>query len=84
MPTESLAELVRFAPDVYGFRWVNHVALLTEAGAEIVARSGPPVPALSFDAAVVPRASRGTTTSFVLRGPALKWLIQSPHLRMRA
>jgi glyoxylase-like metal-dependent hydrolase (beta-lactamase superfamily II) len=27
MPTESIAELARFAPDVYGFRYENHVAL---------------------------------------------------------
>ena len=27
MASESLAELARFAPDVYGFRWENHVAL---------------------------------------------------------
>ena len=27
MPTESIAELARFAPDVYGFRYGNHVAL---------------------------------------------------------
>ena len=42
MPTESLAELVRFAPDVYGFRWVNHVALfiVTEAGVILVDPNG--------------------------------------------
>ena len=27
MASESLAELARFAPDVYGFRYENHVAL---------------------------------------------------------
>ena len=27
MPTESIAELARLAPDVYGFRYENHVAL---------------------------------------------------------
>jgi hypothetical protein len=33
MSTESLAELVRVVPDVYGFRWANHVALSsTDAG----------------------------------------------------
>jgi glyoxylase-like metal-dependent hydrolase (beta-lactamase superfamily II) len=36
MPTESLAELVRFAPDVYGFRWVNHVALFIVTGAGVI------------------------------------------------
>ena len=38
MATESLAELVRFAPDVYGFRWANHVALfiVTSAGVILV------------------------------------------------
>jgi glyoxylase-like metal-dependent hydrolase (beta-lactamase superfamily II) len=38
MPTESLAELVRFVPDVYGFRWANHVALfiVTPAGTILV------------------------------------------------
>ena len=42
MPTESLAELVRFAPDVYGVRWVNHVALfiVTEAGVILVDPNG--------------------------------------------
>jgi glyoxylase-like metal-dependent hydrolase (beta-lactamase superfamily II) len=36
MPTESLAELVRFAPDVYGVRWVNHVALFIVTGAGVI------------------------------------------------
>jgi len=38
MATESLAELVRFAPDVYGFRYVNHVAMfiVTSAGVILV------------------------------------------------
>jgi glyoxylase-like metal-dependent hydrolase (beta-lactamase superfamily II) len=38
MATESLAELIRFAPDVYGFRYVNHVALfiVTSAGVILV------------------------------------------------
>ena len=38
MATESLAELVRFAPDVYGFRSVNHVALfiVTRAGVILI------------------------------------------------
>lgn len=38
MATESLAELVRFAPDVYGFRYVNHVAtfIVTSAGVILV------------------------------------------------
>ena len=42
MPTESLAELVRFAPNVYGFRWVNHVALfiVTDAGVILVDANG--------------------------------------------
>ena len=35
MATESLAELVRFAPDVYGFRWANHVALFIVTGAGV-------------------------------------------------
>src|SRR5881628_3690055 len=42
MTTESLAELVRFAPDVYGFRWVNHVAMfiVTDAGVVLVDANG--------------------------------------------
>jgi glyoxylase-like metal-dependent hydrolase (beta-lactamase superfamily II) len=36
VPTESLAELVRFAPDVYGFRWVNHVAMFIVTGAGVI------------------------------------------------
>ena len=42
MVTESLAELVRFAPDVYGFRWVNHVAMfiVTRAGVILVDPNG--------------------------------------------
>jgi glyoxylase-like metal-dependent hydrolase (beta-lactamase superfamily II) len=42
MPNESLAELVRFAPDVYGFRWVNHVAMfvVTNAGVVLVDANG--------------------------------------------
>ena len=37
MPTESLAELVRFVPDVYGVRWANHVALfIVTAGGVIL------------------------------------------------
>ena len=36
MATESLAELVRFAPDVYGFRWVNHVAMFVVTGAGVI------------------------------------------------
>jgi glyoxylase-like metal-dependent hydrolase (beta-lactamase superfamily II) len=38
MATESLAELIRFAPDVYGFRYVNHVAMfiVTNAGVILV------------------------------------------------
>src|SRR5256712_11168656 len=42
MPNESLAELVRFTPDAFGFRWVNHVALfiVTEAGVILVDANG--------------------------------------------
>src|SRR5262245_4290518 len=42
MAHESLAELVRFAPDVYGVRWVNHVALfvVTNAGVVLVDANG--------------------------------------------
>jgi len=36
MPIESLAELVRFAPDVYGVRWANHVALFIVTGAGVI------------------------------------------------
>jgi glyoxylase-like metal-dependent hydrolase (beta-lactamase superfamily II) len=36
MPMESLAELIRFAPDVYGFRWVNHVAMFIVTGAGVI------------------------------------------------
>jgi glyoxylase-like metal-dependent hydrolase (beta-lactamase superfamily II) len=53
--TESLAELVRFAPDVYGFRWVNHVAMfiVTPAGVILVDANGqvnPRTPALIKEA----------------------------------
>src|SRR5881409_1910131 len=55
MPTESLAELVRFAPDAYGVRWVNHVALfiVTDAGVILVDANGqvnPRTPALIKEA----------------------------------
>src|SRR5262249_3977412 len=55
MATESLAELVRFAPDVYGFRWANHVAMfvVTDAGAPLVDATGqvtPRTPALIKEA----------------------------------
>jgi len=42
MTTESLAELVRFAPGAYGFRWVNHVAMfiVTDAGVILVDANG--------------------------------------------
>jgi glyoxylase-like metal-dependent hydrolase (beta-lactamase superfamily II) len=42
MANESLAELVRFVPDVYGFRWANHVALfiVTDAGVILVDANG--------------------------------------------
>jgi len=42
MSTESLAELVRFAPDAYGVRWVNHVAMfiVTDAGVILVDANG--------------------------------------------
>src|SRR5215210_3596570 len=29
MTTETLSELLRFAPDVYGLRWDNHVSMFT-------------------------------------------------------
>ena len=55
MATESLAELVRFAPDTYGFRWVNHVALfiVTDVGVILVDANGqvnPRTPALIKEA----------------------------------
>jgi glyoxylase-like metal-dependent hydrolase (beta-lactamase superfamily II) len=55
MATESLAELVRFAPDVYGFRWANHVAMfiVTDAGVILVDANGqvnPRTPALIKEA----------------------------------
>jgi glyoxylase-like metal-dependent hydrolase (beta-lactamase superfamily II) len=55
MPTESLAELVRFVPDVYGFRWGNHVALfiVTDAGVILVdpiGQGNPRTPALIKEA----------------------------------
>ena len=42
MTTESLAELVRFTTDAYGFRWANHVALfiVTAAGVIVVDANG--------------------------------------------
>ena len=36
MATESLAELVRFAPDVYGFRYANHVAMFVVTSAGVI------------------------------------------------
>src|SRR5262245_40534866 len=33
MASASLAELVRVASDVYGFRWANHVAMFVEVRA---------------------------------------------------
>src|SRR5215467_9430577 len=55
MATESLAELVRFARDVYGFRWANHVAMfiVTDAGVVLVDATGqvnPRTPALIKEA----------------------------------
>jgi glyoxylase-like metal-dependent hydrolase (beta-lactamase superfamily II) len=55
MATESLAELVRFAPDVYGFRYANHVALfiVTPDGVILVDPIGqvnPHTPALMKEA----------------------------------
>ena len=55
MPTESLAELVRFVPDVYGFRWANHVALfiVTDGGVILVdpiGQANPRTPALIKEA----------------------------------
>src|SRR2546422_9751927 len=42
MPTDTRAEMVRFAPDVYGFRWLNHVAMfiVTDAGVLLVDANG--------------------------------------------
>ena len=37
MSSESLAELVRFAPDVYGFRFENHVALFIVTDEGVIA-----------------------------------------------
>ena len=55
MAAESLAELVRFAPDVYGFRYANHVAMfiVTQAGVILVDPIGqvnPRTPALIKEA----------------------------------
>ena len=55
MATESLAELVRFAPDVYGVRWANHVALfiVTPGGVILVdpiGQGNPRTPALIKEA----------------------------------
>lgn len=38
MPIESIAELVRFAPDTYGLRWLQHVAVfvVTDEGVILV------------------------------------------------
>jgi glyoxylase-like metal-dependent hydrolase (beta-lactamase superfamily II) len=36
MAVETLAELIRFAPDVYGVRWVNEVALFVVTGAGVI------------------------------------------------
>jgi glyoxylase-like metal-dependent hydrolase (beta-lactamase superfamily II) len=55
MPPESLAELARFAPDVYGFRWENHVALfiVTDEGvilADPIGQRNPRTPAVLKEA----------------------------------
>ena len=55
MPTESLAELVRFVPDVYGVRWANHVALfIVTAGGVIlvdpIGQANPRTPGLIKEA----------------------------------
>ena len=52
---ESLAELVRFAPDVYGFRYSNHVALfiVTDDGvilADPIGQQNPRTPSLIKEA----------------------------------
>jgi glyoxylase-like metal-dependent hydrolase (beta-lactamase superfamily II) len=55
MSAEALAELVRFAPDVYGFRVGNHVAMfiVTDEGvitADPLGQQSPQAPALLKDA----------------------------------
>ena len=55
MATESLAELVRFVPDVYGFRWANHVALFIVTGTGVIlvdpiGQGNPRTPALIKEA----------------------------------
>jgi glyoxylase-like metal-dependent hydrolase (beta-lactamase superfamily II) len=55
MASESLAELARFAPDVYGFRWENHVALfiVTDEGvvvADPIGQRNPRAPSLLKEA----------------------------------
>jgi len=55
MATESLAELVRFVPDVYGFRWANHVALFIVTGTGVIlvdpiGQGNPRAPALIKEA----------------------------------
>ena len=36
MPIESLAELVQFAPDTYGLRWLQHVAVFIVTGEGVI------------------------------------------------
>ena len=55
MATESLAELVRFTPDAYGFRWNAHVAMfiVTDEGVILVdplGQQNPRTPALIKEA----------------------------------
>ncbi len=55
MATESLAELARFAPDVYGFRYENHVALfiVTDEGvilADPIGQHNPRTPSMLKEA----------------------------------
>jgi len=55
MATESLGELARFAPDVYGFRYQNHVALfiVTREGvilADAIGQANPRTPHLIKEA----------------------------------
>src|SRR4029450_5664432 len=55
MPPESIAELARFAPDVYGFRYDNHVAMfiVTDAGvilADPIGQQNPRTPSLIKEA----------------------------------
>ena len=71
---ESLAELVRFAPDAYGFRYQNYVALfvVTDEGVILVdpiGQGNPRTPSMIKDGRIVGAATIiGIQHALLLRG----------------